>query len=363
MLPRLVQYLVSSLLYPQARKLGFLDMGMGIEMRSHKLRRFWQPHFELCREFQRKWLGHATDASRVSANDAALMVLGAGHLYDADLDFLAQRFPNIALVDANPVVRSIWRRAQRNSQRSTSISMHTGDVSGLLEHWNNRLTAQLAAAGTQHERWENALRDVRDAAVIPAESKNILGRFAEGRPLSVLSLNLLSQIPLVWQHNIEKKLEKRFGKQWLCAHEQEWLEAFFPGARLLVDQHFADLAALNPESILLLTDVQYAYYKWPQKVWPSGSIEAPFKWDARSGWTIGSEPAPITRTQAPSCEVLSALYGLDLENAEVRKELLPDYSTKAAETWLWHILPFGAEGQTRGIIHRVCAFLFTRNAV
>ena len=155
----------------------------------------------------------------------------------------------------------------------------------------------------------------------------------------VVSLNLLSQIPVVWQDILEEILFARFGKTVVQTKEQQWLRAFSGGARWLVQQHLELLAKSRAENILVISDLEYLSYDGLDP-FPQHGAPLPVRWDGEWQGEQG-----IQYTLCP------ALFGLDLE-----KQLPPGYSLAWKESWLWHIAPLGLENKQQGTIHRVGCF-------
>jgi hypothetical protein len=142
-------------------------------------------------------------------------------------------------------------------------------------------------------------------------------------------------LPIAWQDCVEDFLSRRFGARNVGKQEAEWLSAVEPGAKWIVEQHLAALAASNARTILLITDVEYAeYHGGPNSLrWNDGV------WGADGGLRM---------------DVTPALYGLDPVAA------LRGYTLRWQDSWLWDISPIGVESPTCGTAHRVAAFAFDR---
>lgn len=339
---RTLRYLRGIACFPRQRRLGFLEMGLGIETRHEKFGRFWQPHLQACLEQQRSWL---QSLGPPQTEPQALAVLGAGRLLDLATEEFQEHFSRITLIDGDPLSKKFWSFPSK-----AAISKRIIEVSGLIHPWSRKL-AQLPSRD-----WEDTLRFLED---IPSEFSSGLppGPALRSGPFqAVLSLNILSQIPIVWQNVVETELKKRFGLSTVLSKESEWIRAFVPSAKLLVEQHLSDLNNSRAENLLLISDLEYARYQSGRDYSRSPHISAPIAWQqSKKSWgPSASTPEEI------SCELQSALYGIDLSEAEVCKEYFGNYTLDSSSEWMWHIQPQGFEKRSSGLIHRVAAFQLSR---
>ncbi|MEZ5351585.1 MAG: hypothetical protein R2762_03045 [Bryobacteraceae bacterium] len=292
----------------------FLSMGRGIERRRRELSRYWRPHFEHSKAAQAEWI----DTLPLPAG-ARLLVAGAGRLNDFN-DQAARRFASIELLDADRRNAAAWKRLRARLSPDVGVEWTVADVAGCLHAW----VASLPSAP-----WSETLDAVRAAAAIPAHPP---ARRAD----AVLSLSLLSQIPIAWQDAVEGLLESRFGKRFVARHESEWLAAVEPGSRLLVERHLDWLRA-SAEHILLIADLEYVYYSGGVPYSRFRHRPPPVIWSAEEGWRAAEGETPATIT------VESALYGVS--------------PGTPASSWLWHIAPLGLESTRSGTVHRVGAIV------
>ena len=351
-----------------------LRVGLGIEIRARKLAVHWRPHQDRSREAQSRW----------SASGGRLAVLGAGRLLDFEHS-LAQRFDHLRFVDADPLCEPFWKR--KHPQHESVIA----DVSGCLRDWTAELPRAaswqetLSAIGChrapvvvspwlrdclaqrfdhlrfvdadplcepfwkrKHPRHESVIADVsgclRDwTAALPQaaswqETLSAIG--CHRAPVvvapwlrdcsAILSVNLLSQIPIAWQERVETHLRKQFGSALVQSKEEEWLAAVEPGARSLVESHVAMLNQSGARDILLITDLAHIEYKGTHR------------YSRRR-----LDPPP----NVSGAEREDALYG-------VEHPALSNYRRTAADEWLWHISPQGLESSHKGSIHVVGSFAF-----
>jgi hypothetical protein len=269
----------------------YLRGGFAIEKRARRLRRFWEPHLERSKAAQRRWVEgvHGID----------LAVLGAGRLFDFAREEMEGRFRRFLLIDADPSCAAHW------SGMRVEVEPRIADLTGCADRWRREMEAYRGG-------WPETLDYVRQI-VKPTDAPVAFAADA------VLSLNLLSQLPIGWQDRVEDNLVRRFGSRHTKSREREWLDAVEPGAKWIVEQHLAALNASSARSILLITDVEYS--------------------DSHGNGTT---------------EISPALYGVDPAAA------LGRYRLRWQESWQWDISPAGTESPTCGTAHRVAAFAFDR---
>ncbi|MFN7920852.1 MAG: hypothetical protein U0Q16_12190 [Bryobacteraceae bacterium] len=316
----LLRYLAQRLLHREPGAARYLRMGLGIERRARELAAFWGPHQERTRSAQTRWAG--------SAHGGTLTVLGAGRLLDFAADSLAPRFEQLRLVDADRSCESSWRGLGK------PVEPVFTDISGCIDRW-------AASLGMLRGSWQETLDAIRKYGVEPEPAYSASSD-------AVLSLNLISQLPIGWQDGVEAFLWKRFGRGFVERREQEWLDAVRPGARMLVEQHLAALARSGARSVLLIGDLEYVEY--------SGRKYSRRRWEPEP---VRYEGAEWLADAGVKCEVSPALDPVNLEGAAFA-EWMPSYRVAWQESWLWHIAPMGAECPHCGTIHRVGAFALQR---
>lgn len=296
-------------------------MGLGIETRSEKLRAYWSPHQERTKAAQRWW----------NASGGLLTVLGAGRLLDFDGEAMLPRFEGFRLVDADPLCRPVW-----GSRITKPFEAVFTDVSGCIDDWVSQLPLRIPRGAP----WAETLDLIREHRAAP---------LAYAAPSDgVLSLNLLSQLPVGWQDGVESFLTGRFGKAQVERQEEEWLDAVRPGNRALVEQHLAAFERTDAERVLLITDVEYVQYRGREYSRRHWSPE-PVRWTKDGGWSAG---------EGVHCEVTPALDGVDVEAA--LRDLAPSYRVAWQDQWMWHISPMALECPDCGTVHRVQATALER---
>ncbi len=156
------------------------------------------------------------------------------------VDPLSQSFKRLWLIDADPLSVPSWRSI------TAPVRWDLADLSGVLKLWTKTIEATTGS-------WETFLKTIEalprpEAAYFPVQ--------ADG----VVSLNLLGQIPVVWQDILEVILLARFGKTFVQTREPQWLRAFSNGVRWLVEQHLELLTKSRAENILIISDLEYLSY-------------------------------------------------------------------------------------------------------
>ena len=312
-LPAPLRYLAACLRYRDNATIAhYLRTGLGIESRSRKLAAYWGPHQESTRAAQQRW----------DARGHRLAVLGAGRLLDFD-HASAARFAHLRLVDEDPFCAPFWKAHPHEPMFA--------DISGCLGGWLESLPV--------HASWFETLTAIRGKVALPLNPVWLADCDA------ILSLNVLSQIPIGWQERVEAFLHKRFGEAYTKAREQEWLEAVDPGAHSLVDAHLGMLNESGAKSVLVVTDLAYVEYRgraYSRRRWQP----PPVRWS--EGVWLAEEGV--------ECQLSTALHGLD-------GILLPQYRMLWQNHWLWHIAPQGADAKDKGTVHLVGAFAFERREV
>lgn len=265
----------------------FTKMGRGIEARYHRCGEWWEPHIRCTKEFI---AAHIHPAQSVA-------VLGAGRLYDIDLAGLLESFDSVHLFDLDATCVAEWkRRAGRHF--GSRVIPHVEDITGCIEKWPAGLRgAQQAGILTEYLRELEA-----------PEPGWLNGDFD-----TVISLNILGQIPLYWRDRVLPRVGE------LTESERAALEH---SMGVLQEAHLRALTATSTRNVLLLTDTEYYFYTSSESEW----------------------------------RVEQALWG---GAREMYQQLLRDTTSSDHETWMWHLVPYVVEAREEGEIHRVEA-LFCR---
>lgn len=315
----------------------FRQMGYGIKKRNKLFRRYWIDHQQQCFGLQKRWIETAVKAEHA-------IILGAGFLFDLDKALFADAFSQLTFVDGNPRCRAYWRSFRRAFP--VAVEQRVEEISAVIGTWEKQLRIQLQGKPS----WQDALE------IVNSFSKRELPRssfFAESSESAIVSLNLLSQLPLAWQEIVESCLGKVFGKRFVDRRQDQWLQSFLPSAKLLVEQHLRDLVESGAQSILLITDQEYCNYQLAKY---SRATQPAVTYDNTRGWqrAVGVIPNEVELL----IEVTPALYGVELQSWLTKAA--PQYQLEPLSNWLWHIAPPGAEGQNKGLSHLVQGIFLSR---
>lgn len=313
-------------LYPEAGRLGLIAQGLGIEARNQRYRGAWSSHLDHVRRLEEKFSALLLDGCK-------LMVLGAGRLNDFFPEVFLNKVASIRLIDGDPLCKASWTKFRQQYSNKLDITWRVEECSSSLLRLGEALGETFADSSLS---FESALEKVR---TLPAE---IVGKVEptwskEQEFDAVVSLNLLSQIPLPWQDIVERELIRKFGKALVKEREAEWLEAYCVGAQLLIEQHLRCLNNQRARAVLLITDVDYCFYSSDRG--EHGIIYSDGQWQVE--------------TEATKVEVVSALVGVEDEIGGA----LSAYQNVHTEEWIWNLVP-GATGE----IHLVRGAIYTLKA-
>lgn len=299
-----LRYLWLRMRHPSLR--DFLEEGLGIAARAERAAAYWRPHLQCCHEFE----GDACNI--VAPSPSSFTILGAGRLLDVAPDVFLRSGTTVNLVDADPALEPEWRRFKTLAQvRGSTVQPFFCEITGRIPDWTIAL-----------EQWLRRHRAASEADL--ASFLDSLPRLPKRAPVVppadvVVSLNILSQIPIYWRERVLKLL-RRFtphlvGADDLLSSPAE--AALARHAALLQHEHLQQIASLGRRLVLIISDVEFYYYQRHEAQWQT-------------------EPA---------------LYNLALPAiaGEVR----------LARSWLWHIAPQGVEQDGYGVIHKVQGFAIT----
>ena len=301
-MPNALKYLYTYFRYPAYR--DFWHMGLGIEARHRRSERYWRQHLNLSKDFQKTSLeGYS--------GGGTLLVLGAGHLLDIDIDLIKTKFANVALCDANPALPSIWKSKFKNSINTEFLIV---EISGTLEVWTyalqNFLSKNKAVNGAKLCEFLGNLKTLEPA--IPQYNEDV-----------VFSVNVLSQIPIYWRDRAHRIIEKYWQLQTdeHGKYDRDLQEALEVSMQKLQLQHINLLKKNSPQYIILISDRYFLYYTKDRSIWQQ-------------------EEALFTQ----------------------RLPELEGYKKDKHDCWFWHIAPQGIEEQDYGCIHDVFALSYVRKS-
>lgn len=291
----------------------FARGGHNIARRYATLQPYWEPHLEASRAVQREW----------DVRGKRLLVLGPGRLLDFAVE-LAERFEEVMLLDADPTATPKWRELAGKLKGRVAVDYDLRELTLKYDPWQMYFAERLGSASPR-SRWATALETLRHMIAVPPPRLPAAD--------AVLSLNVLSQLPIGWQEIVEELLIDSFGKKWVREREQEWVEALLPSGLTLVHDHFAAIASTRCRQALVITDTHYTEYRGVA-AYSRGAFAPPPAGGEHTTWSA-------------------------LCNAEV-DSLLTGWTRRTVGEWDWHIAPFGLESEPYGTFHHVAAWRFER---
>lgn len=290
-----LRYWYLSLRYPKLR--DFISGGLGIEARAKRVSHLWRNHLKNCKDFQTKELQNHHDIS--------IAILGAGRLYDVAVTDLLSSCARITLFDADPGCLTAWKKLREQAlKKNISTSFSILDIMDTLDMWTQRI---MQPDFTYSE--EELTATIHN---LPTPSPILL---KQDNFDVIVSLNLLSQIPLYWEDRLlaqTKEKTRPLSKGFQSAVQNSM--------RLLQLAHLKQLNDSAAKVILLITDKSFLYYLPNKSEWQEELA------------------VPLQLTQ-----------------------YLTNYTCTYQESWFWHIAPYGIENQDHGAIHDVIALRCERH--
>jgi hypothetical protein len=357
-----LRYLSAARRYRQSHALGFLRMGLGIKVRQQQYAECWSSHIQCCKKVQEEWAVKIAEEKE----KYALAVLGAGRLYDFDGSSFSKIAARISFVDADALCLPIWKRWRRAFPK-LPVEYHILEMTGVLERWRAEL--QEATHRGSLEDTLSLLDGGADPQAFSIEENVLTGFFLRTKPEAVLSLNVLSQLAVMWQDIVERELQAAYGKQQVHEQEEQWLQAYSVSARRLIRAHLTALNESGAERLLLITDVEYVYFPRLK----GRSAESPLLWKEGEPETFGIragswEQNPACGEDGDSqwrerCYALDALLEVNIENPPLLQVVLPKYLPHYLGSWVWNICPDGDLPPGFGVLHRVAALEFSKRDI
>lgn len=243
MIREILTYLSESPRLKEAVTFGHLSESISLLAREKRCKKSWGPHRAQCKNFITIHLPHAHHFDSV-------LVLGPGPLHEIPIEVLAKRFKKVVLVDI----------------------VHLKSTKKSLTHFSNI------------EFVEHDLTEIE--AVLKKEKKlvnHVPTKFMDTSWGLVLSINVMSQLPLHLESYIKKRLKNKFT-------ELE-LESFLQD---ITKNHLAYLRAFK-SPVILITDVETSYFDKSDKLiqkdlnYPHLHLQLP---NALEEWVWNVAPIP-----------------------------------------------------------------------
>jgi hypothetical protein len=284
----------------------FISAGLGIQERYRRCKPYWDPHLSLTKDFIAKTVS--------ACRPGSVTILGAGRLLDVPLESISDERRTVTFIDYDPSVKSSWDRAARQlSTKNVATRQHFLDVTGRLELWSERLNLLPRHCSAEHSS------QLLEALASTPQQITSLEKLLADQDM-IISLNLLSQIPLYWEDRVKAALSHlSTGDETILP---ETVNATLRRLMLMLQQeHLELLANSKAKNIIVVSDVLFHYY-----------TQDCAHWQTEDALFLPSE--------------------LSLTN----------YRQHSRDRWLWHLAPQWLERQDYGEIHTVAAWHFARGS-
>lgn len=213
MIREILTYLSESPKLKEAKKLGHLVESISLLSREKRCQKAWLSHRTQCKSFITHQLQNARHYDSV-------LVLGSGPLHEIPIETLAKTFKKVVLVDIVHL-----KGTKKSLQAFSNIEFVEHDISEIeSDLLKGKLTNSIPKAFT-HDNWG-----------------------------LVLSVNIMSQLPLHLESYIERKLKKRFSPEEVEIYLQN-----------VTRNHFLYLKSFHSPA-LLITDTFTTYYDKKESV-------------------------------------------------------------------------------------------------
>ena len=289
-------------------QLDLLLSGWSIIYKGRVLKKEWSEHLRRTKQFLTNSLEGGAD----------LHVLGAGRLLDFPLKDLLERYQEIHLYDGDLGAVRYFKKLKKNFPK---IEPHLAELTGGLSKFRSKLD--------KFDSIDNLFSHLEFADFVDLSKE--INISPEGQ---VVSLNLLSQLPLGYRQVFERWILNRCGRKFHKEKEVGWLTEYNQLGQNIIRSHTKLLTGKNPRKVVLISDTEQIFYPTKLNCLPTPK-EIPFSWEVDSG-------------QIEPLEVTSSICGLDLN-----PDLFPGYKITKKDFWPWNLAK--AQRGQMGIVCRVDA--------
>ena len=209
------------------RELGLLSDLIGIESRYSRCKQAWEPHLANSRRVILE------TAEGLKKRDSVI-IFGAGSLHDVPLKELSEIFTEVHLVDIFFLQGTI-----NEIKKYSNVEFHEVDVTGVLRKAYEMVNSKLLSSE------------------IETLSKTIPKHFANDEFDLVISLNLLSQLPMAIKNYIEESNISRL--------KNNQIFDYFYRSLILNHLIFLRSFALRGSKVLLISDTEKMVYSQDSK--------------------------------------------------------------------------------------------------
>lgn len=214
MIRELLTYLSERPSLKEAKSFGHLVESISLLSREKRCKKTWATHRASCKQFISSGLKNAI-------HHESVLVLGSGPLHEIPIEVLSKTFKRVVLVDI----------------------VHLKSTKKSVEHLSNV------------EFVEHEITEIEEALRVKKELKNkVPAKFLDQDWGLVLSVNVMSQLPLHLETYIEKRLKNKFS--------QDQIDSFLKD---VTRNHLTYLQSFK-SNVILITDTQTIYYDKNEKV-------------------------------------------------------------------------------------------------
>ena len=227
MIRELLTYLTESPSLKEAKSFGHLVESISLLSREKRCQKAWGPHRAECKNFIASKL-------HTALHHDSVLVLGSGPLHEIPLELLARTFKRVVLVDVVHL-KSI-KKNYAHLKNVEFFEHEITEIEGLIEK-EKKLIRKIPEAFL-NENWG-----------------------------LVLSINVMSQLPIHFESYIKKRLKNKFSADEIQSFLQDitlnhfkYLEKFKAPALLITD---VETRYYDKSEQLLQTDINYPHIDLP----------------------------------------------------------------------------------------------------
>ena len=326
----MIRLTLDSLLYSGVieKTFHFNALGRGILRRHKNYLKDWEPHLESTKSVFKSWLSKTT-------NKDSLNILGAGNLLDVPCPEVTGKFKKLFLSDIDINCLTTWRKKFSN----TNFQPVLQDISLTLDSWSNSLTT------TDFQNFGSFLEFTKVLhKLTPPTSLSFI------KTQNVVSLNLLSQIPIHWQEAAFSIAKTRFNVSKNSEESDLLIQALIPTSSALIKSHLQSLLPIRKgDSSLIISDLKYFFL-------PKEVDEVKFK-DKKDPL---SPNVDFVSTKSGQLSIFEqdALCSFSLKN--FLDNLPSNVCMQTFDPWIWNIVPKDSRREKKES-HLVVAFALSCN--
>ena len=247
---------------PAVKKLGFVAGAIAIEARFNRQYSHWQHHLEKTKQI-------IIDEVSKLPEGAHILVLGAGGLFDLPFENIINGGKNLSLLDI------VYLRSTRKKVRShANIKLIEGDITNYVADFY---------------AWMLEPTKPMPTPVSPMAIEKLI----TSKPDLVISLNILSQLPLQFEQKVAK-LKPNFNfdeiANMLMEQHIRWLKALNCPVLVVGDIErnlISDYTIADTEVIIATNSLDQPFDTWVWDIAPKGEIHKDMSFSHKVGaWRL-----------------------------------------------------------------------------